>query len=192
LCLVRQELVTVLFQHGRFDAGDTTRVGRVVWAYGLGIWAYIAQQVLVRAYYAQRDAKTPMKIATAMVAVNLALNLLLVHWLQEAGVALGTALCAVLQLMILIRLYPARVGSLDLDALRRGMLRSAAACAAMLAVILLTRKAMQLAHVGTALLLVAEVAAGTAVYVAAAWLGRFPEVEEVRAAWRHRPAAAVS
>lgn len=192
LCLVRQELVTVLFEHGRFDADDTARVARVTWAYGLGIWAYIGQQVLVRAYYAQRDAKTPMKIATAMVAVNLALNLLLVHWMQEAGVALGTALCAVLQLMILVRMYPARVGPLDLDALRRGMLRSAAACAAMLAVILVARKAMHLAHAGTAALLIAEVTAGTAVYAGTAWLGRFPEVEEVRAAWRRRPAAAVS
>ena len=44
-----------------------------------------------------------------MVGLNLALNLTLVWWLREAGLAAATALCAIIQVAVLSRLLHGRV-----------------------------------------------------------------------------------
>ena len=48
LFAIRAPAVRVFFQHGEFSAADAVRVAGVVGCYGLGVWAYITQHVLVR------------------------------------------------------------------------------------------------------------------------------------------------
>ncbi|MCZ6651798.1 MAG: polysaccharide biosynthesis C-terminal domain-containing protein, partial [Planctomycetota bacterium] len=64
---------------------------------------YSMIHVLTRAFYARGDAKTPVKIAVSMVALNLALNCTLI-WtpLREAGLAWSTAICATIQAIALL------------------------------------------------------------------------------------------
>lgn len=97
LCLIATPLIGMFFQRGEFDPTDTLRAARALVFYGAGVWAYFLQQILVRTFYAMQDSRTPVRIAVAMVLVNLTLNLLLVGPLGEAGVALATAICATLQ-----------------------------------------------------------------------------------------------
>jgi putative peptidoglycan lipid II flippase len=106
LWAVREPAVTVIYQHGRLDPESALRVAKVVGFYGMGVWAYIFQQVILRAYYAQHHTKTPVRVASRMVLLNICLNLLLVQWLAEAGIALATAVTAALQVAILGRLFP--------------------------------------------------------------------------------------
>jgi peptidoglycan biosynthesis protein MviN/MurJ (putative lipid II flippase) len=82
-----------------------------------------------------------MKVACAMVGVNFLLNITLIWWLREAGLAWGTSLSAMLQCAVLAwilrRALPAEAravdaGAADRRALRRIILLSAAmalACA---------------------------------------------------------------
>jgi putative peptidoglycan lipid II flippase len=61
--------------------------------------------VLTRAFYARGDAMTPVRTAVAMVGLNFALNITLI-WtpLKEAGLAWSTAIAAIVQVFILLRL----------------------------------------------------------------------------------------
>jgi putative peptidoglycan lipid II flippase len=61
--------------------------------------------VLTRAFYARGDSMTPVRIALSMVGLNLTLNLIVI-WtpLKEAGLAWSTATCAVVQVLLLLRL----------------------------------------------------------------------------------------
>ncbi len=97
LMFVAHPLVATLYQRGRFDADDTQRVAGTLVFYAAGVAAYFAQHVLVRAFYALRDSKTPARIAGFMVVLNFALNLALVFPLEERGLALSTAICATIQ-----------------------------------------------------------------------------------------------
>ncbi len=101
LLAVREPLVQAIYEHKRFTAADTPRVAAATAAYGIAIWAYIAQQVVVRGFYAHGSARTPMRIATGMVGLNLGLNLFLVGRMGEAGIALATAVSAMTQFSIL-------------------------------------------------------------------------------------------
>lgn len=98
LVVVREDLVRTMF--GTFSAEGLSRSALVVACYAPAVWAYSLNHVLTRAFYARGDTKTPMRIAVAMVAINLGLNLSLIWWLREAGLALATGICAVLQALV--------------------------------------------------------------------------------------------
>ncbi|MCH8150350.1 MAG: murein biosynthesis integral membrane protein MurJ [Planctomycetes bacterium] len=97
LILVARPLVAALLQHGEFNARDTERVAGVLVMYSIGLPAYFVQHVVVRTFYALRESRTPARVALWMVGINLALNLALVFPLQERGLALATAMCAIFQ-----------------------------------------------------------------------------------------------
>ena len=102
LMFVARPLVATLYEGGQFDARATDRVAGTLIFYSLGLSAYFLHHMVVRAFYAVRDNKTPARIALYMVCLNLGLNLSLVSVLQERGLALATALCAVIQVTWLL------------------------------------------------------------------------------------------
>lgn len=105
LLAVREPLVRTLFSglgDGFSDEG-IVRAAAVLMGYSAAIWAYSLNQLYTRAFYATGDTGTPTRIAVSMVGLNLALNLVLIWWLREAGLAWSTAITAVLQTVLLAR-----------------------------------------------------------------------------------------
>jgi len=92
LWALSQPLVQLLYQHGRFNVGDTDRTAAALSAYCLGLCAYAAVKVLVPTYYALGDTRTPVIASFLSVAVNLTGNLLLMGPLGHVGLALSTSL----------------------------------------------------------------------------------------------------
>ncbi|MAT82265.1 MAG: murein biosynthesis integral membrane protein MurJ [Phycisphaerae bacterium] len=105
LMVVARPLTGALLQGGAFDVDDTDRVAFVLLGYASCVWAYSMIQVITRAFYAKGDTKTPVKVAISVVVLNLLLNLFLI-WtpLREAGLAWSTAICATIQVAILLRM----------------------------------------------------------------------------------------
>jgi len=178
LILVRQPLTAVILQGGAFTADDTQRVGRVLLGYAPAIWAYSMTHVLTRAFYAQGDSTTAVKVAVAIMALNLALNCMLI-WtpLREAALAWSTAICAVLQAGILSGL--ARRFGIDVidRAVAGSWLRTIAATMAMGVVVVVVLALIPPSDAWTDQLiaLAAAVGAGIIVMFLAATLLRMPE-----------------
>lgn len=105
LMLVGPTLSSVIYQGGVFSAADAQRVAFILYGYACAVWAYSMTYVLTRAFYALGDSRTPVKVALAMVVLNLALNCTLI-WtpLREAGLAWSTAACAAIQAILLAAL----------------------------------------------------------------------------------------
>lgn len=80
---------------GGFSDEGIVRASAVLMGYAVAVWAYSLNQLFTRAFYAGGDTKTPMKIALVMVGFNVCLNLALIWWLREAGLAWSTAICAI-------------------------------------------------------------------------------------------------
>jgi putative peptidoglycan lipid II flippase len=132
--LVARPLVTVIFQHGRFTAANTTVVAWTLCFYAIGLCGYFAQQICTRAYYAVQDSSTPAKSAVLAVAINLVLNLSLIWVLGVAGLAAATAVCSYVQVAFLVRGLRRRFG----DGLLTGLLRTcvrACCCSAIMALV---------------------------------------------------------
>ncbi len=132
LVLLSDPLARLLFEHGEFTAADATRVARMIACYGIGVWAFCASPVLVRGYYALGEQRLPLRAGSIAMVANVALNLVLVWPLAEAGLALATSLAAMLQMVLLMRWFSRRFGALGWSELGRTALVTLAATACLL------------------------------------------------------------
>lgn len=140
LMLVRDPLMAVTYSGGGgFDAAAVARSAAVLMGYAPAVWAYSLNHVFTRAFYARGDTRTPMKVAIGMVLLNLALNLTLIWWLREAGLAWATSIAAMIQCITLGALvqHKLRVAVLDRDTFG-GILRIIAAVTVMAAAVAIT------------------------------------------------------
>ncbi len=180
LALVRHDLVATLFSGGNgLQPPHLARSTAVLLGFAPGVWAYSLNHVFTRAFYARGDTRTPMRVAIAMVALNLALNLLLIWRLREAGLAWATSTSAAAQcgvLAVLSRRYLA--GPLfDHDALW-SIGRTVLACAAMTGAVVLMQSLLPpptgwSSHAGS---LIAACLLGAGVYVGIAFRLGSPEL----------------
>ncbi|MHC4226488.1 MAG: murein biosynthesis integral membrane protein MurJ, partial [Planctomycetota bacterium] len=115
LLLVRNLVVSVIFERGRFTGSDTTLTAGVLLFYSLGLCGFFMQQVVTRAFYSMQDSKIPARSALIAVCVNIVLNLTLIWFMGTAGLAISTAMCSYLQVMILISALRRRFSSSILD-----------------------------------------------------------------------------
>jgi putative peptidoglycan lipid II flippase len=179
LFIVRDQLSAVVFQGGDFSSADSARVGSILAGFAVAIWAYSANQVLTRAFYARGDSMTPVKVSMAMVGLNFLLNITLI-WtpLNVAGLAWSTAICAILQTVALERLLARRLGRVVDAEVRASWLRTLGATLAMGA--LTGAAALWLPDQGSwtamALTLAALVAIGGAAMLGTAWMLGMPEL----------------
>lgn len=100
-----------LFKIEAFSAESIQRTAAVLLFYSLGIWAYSAVQLVNRAFYSLKDMKTPVTVGIYTVGANFILNIILVQFLKESGIALATSIAAVLNLVILLKLLGKRINA---------------------------------------------------------------------------------
>jgi putative peptidoglycan lipid II flippase len=123
LWLVGEDLVRTLLTGGDgFTDDGVVRAVAVLTGYAAAVWAYSMNQILVRAFYALGDTATPVRIAALFVGVNLVLNLVLIWYFREAGMAWATAVSAIGQTAALAIALRARRSAEPL--LDRAMIRS--------------------------------------------------------------------
>ena len=84
--------VRVVFQRGAFTATATAGTAFALAFLGIGLVASAGGALLPRAFFALKDTRTPTLFALISVAVNIVADLLLVHPLQQGGLALGTSI----------------------------------------------------------------------------------------------------
>lgn len=113
LMVLRHEVVLILFQRGRFDAAATALTSQLLPFLLLGAFAFSAQTVVVRGYYAMQDTLFPALFGTAAVMVSLPFYLLGMQKLGSSGVALGVSLSALVQVSVLYVLWNRRSGNRD-------------------------------------------------------------------------------
>ena len=71
-------IVSLVYERGAFDQQAASLVGGLLMAYGLGMPAYLARDVLVRVFYALGDGVTPFRWSMAGIGLNAVFDWLLV------------------------------------------------------------------------------------------------------------------
>ncbi len=167
LAILPEPIARLLYGHGQFTAEDVLRAARMIAVYGAAVWAYCALPVLVRGFYAMDDRMTPLRVAVSVVALNLALDLTLIWPLAETGLAVSTAVSAVVQVAALAILFSKRHVRLVWGKMAITALRAIVAAAIMGVVCLAVLKCIpERAGTWNALWRVAvPMAAGAAVYL---------------------------
>lgn len=103
LLLVREPLTAVLYGGGKnaLPPDKLERAAGVLGGYAPAIWAYSLNHVFTRAFYATGDTKTPMRVSILVLIGGLALSLVLIWPLREAGLAWSSSIAATAQCAIM-------------------------------------------------------------------------------------------
>ncbi|GJQ29169.1 MAG: putative lipid II flippase MurJ [Phycisphaerae bacterium] len=182
LILVRDDLVAVIFGGGTrhaFTGEGLARSASVLLGFAPGVWAYSLNHVYTRAFYARGDTRTPMRVAMAMVGLNLTLNLTLVWVLREAGLAWATSISATVQCLVLGWLCRTRLGVETFDPETKTAFARMTLCGlAMASLVWTLGRAMPIAGTWTGHLvnLTAAVVVGGGVFLVLARMFRMPEL----------------
>jgi len=132
ILLVAKPLISAVFEHGEFKSKDTPIVAFALCCYAVGLCGYFLQQLTTRAFYSLQDSKTPAKSAVVAAAFNVAFNLLLIWFMGVAGLALATAICSYIQVVILASVLKKRLNKDMLDGVFTTLVKTAAATLIML------------------------------------------------------------
>ena len=113
LMVLARPIVSLLFERGSFTPADTAATATALMFYAPGLIGYSAVKIAVPSFYAIHDSRTPVLVSAATVSVNIVMNLTLVRVLGYRGLALGTAVSAILNAGALLWLLRLRLGGLD-------------------------------------------------------------------------------
>jgi putative peptidoglycan lipid II flippase len=102
MIVLAEPIVQLLFEYRNFDAADTARAARVLRLYGLGMWAFCVQHIVLRGFYSVGDVRTPVRISCVFVPLNLAISLVLIWFegVREAAFAISTSITSTLTVLV--------------------------------------------------------------------------------------------
>jgi putative peptidoglycan lipid II flippase len=160
LAITAGPLTSVLLQRGEFGAHAAAQTGIALRYYALGLWSVASARMLVPAFYALEDTRTPVVTAVGAFIANLVFVALFVGplspppdsrlgtliapvtgacavaQLRHAGLALATSLAATVNLVLLCVALSRRMGVFPWRAWFEATLRTLAASLVMVPVVL--------------------------------------------------------
>lgn len=83
-------IVQVVYERGAFSPQATLFTASLLVAYSVGMFVYLARDVLVRVFYALGDGETPFRISIINIFLNAILDYLLVKSFGAPGLVLAT------------------------------------------------------------------------------------------------------
>jgi len=196
LAVLARPIISLLFEHGRFGAADTTATAGALACYALGLYAYSGVKVFAPAFYALDRARVAVWGSVLGMISNVALNVGLYPVLGFRGVALGTSLAAGVNFGVLAWAWRRQYGSLGGKGTARqlgkvllaSVVLAAAAWGAERGLVAVLPDGKTLGR--QLVLAFGPIAAGGLAYLAAARALGIHELEELLAAIRRRRARA--
>tara|TARA_B100001765_G_scaffold202921_1_gene157247 strand:- start:877 stop:2406 length:1530 start_codon:yes stop_codon:yes gene_type:complete len=113
LVTLASPIVALIFERGSFTPADTAATAAALMCYAPGLLGYSTVKIAVPSFFALRDSRTPALISVGSVVLNVALNLLLIRLMGYRGLALGTAVAALVNAAALLYLLQRRLGGLE-------------------------------------------------------------------------------
>jgi putative peptidoglycan lipid II flippase len=113
LIALREPIVNILFQRGKFDYTATVGTAQALLFYSLGIWCIVGSRVITASFYSMQDTKTPVKVAIIALATNVALSVILMHPLKHGGLALANSIASGLNFVLLFSFLRKKLKRVD-------------------------------------------------------------------------------
>jgi len=136
LIMLAEPIISVLYQHGKFNAYQAAQAAGALRFYAIGLAGYAALKVLVNAFYALDKRKTPMLVSFLAVGLNLLFNWIFTFRLGwgHRGLAFSTGCIATVNFLLLYALMRRHLHGLESRRMFLMLGKVAAASAALVAV----------------------------------------------------------
>lgn len=180
LIAVRIPLVRWLYEGGEFTSRSTEMVGWALLWYALGLVFHCLLEIIVRAFYALHDTRTPVSVTAAAMTLNILFSLTFprlferLGWMPHGGLALANSLATFLECSLLLFLLSRRLKGLEGNKLMEGTRIALVGGSAMLLLVSLWLQFHP--PLGNSLLVLSTVTLGATAYAGVLWLQRTPEL----------------
>ncbi|MFA6960043.1 MAG: murein biosynthesis integral membrane protein MurJ [Opitutaceae bacterium] len=199
LVVLSTPIIRLLFQRGAFTAADTGLMSPILAIFALGLPFFSFVNLVLRAFYAQKDTSTPVRAAFLSFSVNLGLSIALMGPLSTVGLAVASNVAVVVQAWYLQVKLARKQPSLAFHHLSRDagkvLLASLLMGAAVSGGLWGWHRVFARGSLANAAGLAVLIVLGVAVYAGLVWVLKIEGREDVVALWRRRmrrPAATES
>lgn len=182
LFFFRTSIVQTLFQGGAFTGESTKLVTAPLAWFAAGLVAYAAVEVLTRAFYAMHDTATPVAAGIFIIVLNIALGAALVNRYGYVELAFALSLTTTIEMLILLAVLRTRLGGIGPSEV--AWLGKVALASLVMAVVCLLLAPLsdrlttpgELPRILQALIFLVMLGIAGAVYMAASWALKIPEL----------------
>jgi putative peptidoglycan lipid II flippase len=188
LAVLGKSMIAAVYQGGALTASDTEQIALALSCYAVGLCGYAAVKILAPALYTLDDARTPMLVSLASIAVNYAAASSMIRFagLGHAGLALSTSLVASFSAVALLEAIRRRIGGIDGRQLMVSFGKIAMASIVMGVVCFAANRTLEM-YLGVSrwmrlMELAVAIPLGLAVFYAICRLSRLPELESAQRA----------
>jgi putative peptidoglycan lipid II flippase len=180
--VLAQPIVRLLLEHGATHRAGAHLVAVVLVFFSIGLFSYSAFQLLLRAFYAMQDTRTPALINIGAVTLNVIVNFVYFHFLGVKGLALGHATAYTFAAVVSVIILRRRMGGIEGATIVRGLGKIVVAAGATAGVAYLVSTAIGHAVstssiAGQMVQVLGSVTAGLAVFLVAAWALRIEDLQ---------------
>jgi putative peptidoglycan lipid II flippase len=186
LFILAKPIISLIYEHGRFDAFATEQTALALRCYAVGLVAYSADKVLAPAFYALDKRNLPMFVAFISIAVNFCLNYYFTFHLKlgHRGLALSTSLVAFTNFLMLYSMMRHYAGRLETGTMLRTLAKLLVAGALLGGICWLAQQFIFMSGLGStawrkAMGLLLTMAVGSGAFFGTAYLLRVAEVHDV-------------
>lgn len=119
LILLREPIITLLYQRGEFDERSTQLVAWALLWYAAGLVGHSFMEVLARAFYALHDTKTPVIVGVIAMSLNVLFSFTFstlfknLGWMPHGGLALANSAATALETIGLLVLMRRRLNGIE-------------------------------------------------------------------------------
>ena len=130
LILLRQPIITLLYQRGEFDERSTQLVAWALLWFAVGLVSHSLVEVLARAFYALHDTRTPVLVGVAAMSLNVLFSFVFtalfaqIGWMPHGGLALANSVATTIEMGGLLILMRRRLSGLEGGSIGRGALQA--------------------------------------------------------------------
>ncbi len=189
LIVLARPIVTLICLHGKFTAADVALTVPILRMYAAGMAGYFCIHILLRAFFAQKDTRTPLRIAGALAVANMLLVVTLVFTpLRARAFGLASACTSTVNALLLVWVLRRRWGRIGLRRIAASAARTIVATTAMAAAALgavhylrpVAERLFGSVKASAGMLTAGGIIAGITAFAVVAIVLRCPELGELR------------
>jgi putative peptidoglycan lipid II flippase len=105
-------IVQAVYQNGAFKTQDSQLVGSILIASSLGMFIFLARDVLIRVFYGLGDGSTPFKISLVNIFFNFLFDYLFWKPFGAAGITLSTVCINLISFLVMLFILDRRLHGL--------------------------------------------------------------------------------
>lgn len=123
LLILATPVIALIFEHGAFSAYDTLRTSQALRVYLIGLPFAAVDQILIFAFYARKDTKTPVLVGVLGVLIYLGVALVLIAPWGMLGLVLANSVQLTCHALLMLYLTHRRFDGLRGQALMQTVLK---------------------------------------------------------------------